>query len=249
MKKLQINEDQLELLLEKRKKHIGGNAIANTSLSIAITLLITYLTADYKDLFGIQGLIIEKFFVVIMIILFVAAVLLYVFDRYNHTRLLNEIIDLSTLKNEYRMIAIIKDTFNSYSNRFLVYHDTIWHCFLFPHFPISNNTIPPKEDEMTKFISNELKVPIKNISTTFICKQEEHIKFSLRNNEDKNYHFYYFSVKIDNINLKSPILQDSFSIHKKAFVWKSISELRQDESTMSNNSDVINFVESHKWSK
>lgn len=244
-----MQEQQLELLLEKRKKYIGQRAIATSNFSIAFTLLLADLTATFHDIivFGVQikGNNIRAFSVFIMLVCFLLALYRLFFRKYSHRELLKEIKELSIIKKEYRSIAVIQDSFNVYSHRFLVYYDTIWHCWLCPHFP-TKDTVLPTIDEIKKNVSNELNIAVKHISVTYVCDQDEHLKRSLRINEDKMYHFFYFKVVID-FNPKWAVTNDTFKIHDKEFAWKSISELRNDNTTMTSNSDVVNFLESHQW--
>ena len=184
-----------------------------------------------------------------MIICLFIAVYYLGFDRYNQNMLFDDIKELSTLKNEYRALAVIKDTFSKYPNRFLVYYDEIYHCYLCPHFPITKEEIKDNfySEKILEYISNELRVSKKHLFVNSVRQQKEHVKYSLRENDNKNFLFYYCKVDISNFDKYQNIKNDSFIIQGKKFAWVSLAELRKDTNTMERNSDVVNYLESNKW--
>lgn len=241
---LKIPKDSLKLLLEKKKHFIGVNlfTIISTFLG-SIGVLVTYITADIKDFGPISSQYVEIALVALIIMCFSSSILILIKNKYSHKQLYREIESLSLGPDEYRMIGLIQDTFLKYSNKYLVYYDTIWDCYLFPHYPINrNNENYANEVKLKEIISNELKVPIGSISVKYVSNQPIHSKYSQRISQNKNYHFIYYKILIDCFPKK--LTNNNFSINGKRFCWKSLSELMNHKKTWLRNSDVMNFIES-----
>lgn len=58
-------------------------------------------------------------------------------------------------------LAVIKDTFNEFSNRFLLYFDKAWDCWFFFSFPTSDYQ---NEASIVQRLFNKLKVDANSLS-------------------------------------------------------------------------------------
>lgn len=126
-----IDNRDLELLLEKKKKFIGNKVTVDTMIA-GISFLLSVFTATYSDWFGIPGIVFKTVFCFIGI-LYCAKIVKDIVemyrDKYNHEMLMNDIRELNLIQHNHSLIAI-RDTFEK-ENRFLVYYDERWDCKLF----------------------------------------------------------------------------------------------------------------------
>lgn len=234
--KILIDDIKLNLLLEQKKNYIGKKVAWDSILS-ACSFLISVLFASYKDTWIIPGLAFKIFFIIIGIFFTVKAVL-DVFsslkNSYSYEDLLKDINTLNEITHNHSIVAI-RDSFNEYSNRFLVYDDPQWQCTLFINYKDNINN----ERYIKDHISRELKVDVSSINIRYISQNISE-KVSGRDNQRKVYCHKLFLAKIENIpeNMK----KDTFECDGRTYHWKSIVDLERDNVAMKKNSDIIQFV-------
>lgn len=133
--KILIDDVKLNLLLETKKNFIGKNVAWDSFLS-AFSFLISVLLASYRDFFGLPGIALKTVFVVLGVG-FTFKSLADIHDssknNYSYSDLLSDINKLNEITHNHS-IVIIKDTFNRYPNRLLVYDDTRWNCKFFLNY-------------------------------------------------------------------------------------------------------------------
>lgn len=133
--KILIDDVKLNLLLETKKSFIGKNVAWDSFLS-AFSFLISVLLASYRDFFGLPGIALKTVFVVLGVG-FTFKSLADIHDssknNYSYSDLLSDINKLNEITHNHS-IVIIKDTFNRYPNRLLVYDDTRWNCKFFLNY-------------------------------------------------------------------------------------------------------------------
>ncbi len=126
---LLIDNNRLQLLLEQKKKYIGKKVTLDSVLS-STSLLISVILASYHDYLGISGNVFKTIFVLIGFF-FTGKSIYDIFkdtkEKYDYSDLLQDINKLNEITHNHSII-IIKDTFNAYPNRFLVYEDERWNC-------------------------------------------------------------------------------------------------------------------------
>lgn len=234
--KLLIDNVKLNLLLEQKKSFIGKKVAWDSILS-ASSFLISVLFATYKDLWGISGIIFKYIFLFIGIVFTCKAiydVCKSKLNNYSYEDLLEDINKLNEITHDHSIVAI-RDTFNSYANRFLVYQDDEWDCKLFINYRDNiNNEIFIKEH-----ISRELKIDEQKLAIEQVSQLLSE-KISGRDNKKKVYFHKLFSVKID--EFPEFMKQDFFECDGRTYFWKSIAELEKDPKAMEKNSDIIGFV-------
>lgn len=234
--KLLIDNVKLNLLLEQKKNYIGKKVAWDSILS-ACSFLISVLFASYKEIWIIPGMAFKIFFTMIGIFFTIKAVrdvLRDIKNSYSYKDLLTDINTLNEITHNHSIVAI-RDSFNEYPNRFLVYDDPNWRCKLFINYKDNINN----ESFIKDHISRELKVNASNISVRYISQNISE-KISGRDNQRKVYCHKLFLVKIENMpmNMKNDIFEyDGLTYH-----WKSIVELENDPVAMEKNSDIIRFV-------
>lgn len=231
-----VDEKDLKLLLEEKKNFIGKE-VAIDSIISAFSFLLSSVFAEYKSYFGISGKVFKSICVIAGLI-FSGIVIMKIIknqkNRYTHKDLLKDINSLNKITHEHS-IAVIKDTFNEFSNRYLVYKDTAWDCYLFPNYKTNDNN----ENYIKEHLSNELKLNINDIQLKYKCKNISH-KLSQRDKRHKYYDHKFYLTEIYNFN--NTMKKDEFEIDGKKYFWKTIYELELDKNVQEKNLDILNQV-------
>lgn len=132
-------------------------------------------------------------------------------------------------------IIVIKDTFNQYPNRYLVYEDKSWDCELFLNYKKNINN----ESFIKSRISSDLKIDVSDISLDFVG-QEIHEKYSVKDKVNKVYCHRFYRANIS----KFPDMAkcDQFECDGKVYHWRTMAEMEDDKNTMEKNKDIIGYV-------
>ena len=234
-----VDETKLSLLLEKKKQLIGNKVTWDSVLS-AISFLVSVVWASYKDFWIFPGLVIKTVFVILGIFFTMKALYdVHVSKKnsYTHEDLFRDINKLNEISHEHSIIAI-KDSFNQFPNRFLLYYDNRWSCLLFLNYKNNINN----ESFIASGVSNSLKVDSSQISVKYLA-QKIHSKYSESHKEERVYCHRLYEVEISNVS--EEMRADSFEIDGVKYTWMSIAEMEQDERIMSVNSDIVDFVKQH----
>ena len=236
---LLIDKTKLELLLVKKKQHIG-KTLTLDSLMSSISFLISVYFASYETVWGISGNTLKVVFSILGIIfLFKSIYDLWKNQKCNYTY--NDLFaDINTLNEitHNHSIIIVKDSFNKYPDRFLVYDDKVWECRLFINYNENENN----EAFIKSHLSSELKVDISDITLKFTT-MKIHEKLSQRDKINKMYchKFYLADIK----EFPQCAKDDTFTIGGKTYHWVTIEDLEADENAMAKNSDIISFVKEY----
>lgn len=231
-----IDKTKLNLLLEKKKNYIG-NEVTIDSIISAFSFLISSFFAEYKNYFGIPGMFYKVFFVLLGILFSGIVIGKSIYakkNQYNYKDLLKDINALNEITHEHS-IVVIKDTFNKFSNRYLVYKDLIWNCDFFPNYKTNENN----ENFIKEHLSNELKIVRDDINLKYVCKNISE-KYYERTKEIKIYDHRFYLAEIKNFN--DLMKNCSFEIDGKIYYWKTINELELDREVIKKNSDILNVV-------
>lgn len=234
--KLSIENDKLEILLRDKQQYIGKK-VALDSLMSAISLLVSVIFASYDNFGIILGKILKAIFFLLAVYFTFRTIKDAVNSRkqnYNFEALLMDIKELNEITH-YHSITIIKDTFNEFPNRYLVYEDARWNCDLF--FNTKDNT--DNEEFIKSRLSSALKISKSDIE--LIYKTEDtHEKLSETAQKNKLYHHYFYYADLKNIpdNMKS----DTFEIDGIVYKWRTIADMEQDEAIRKKNLDIVSIV-------
>lgn len=231
-----IDNIKLNLLLETKKRYIGINVAWDSVLS-AGSFLISVCLASYRDILGIPGIVLKTVFVIAGIG-FTGKSLWDIYNsknnNYSYSDLLSDINQLNEITHNHS-IVIIKDTFNKYPNRMLVYDDTRWECKLFLNYKEN----PNNESFIKQHLSQELKIELSDIDLRYLG-QKIHEKFSESAKVNKVYSHKFYLATIRNFS--EIMKQDEFECDKKQYYWKSVAELEQDGNVLRKNKDILEFV-------
>ena len=132
------------------------------------------------------------------------------------------------MENKHAII-IIKNK----NGEYLQYYDNKWDCYLFPNCEMDYNL---NIKNIEKTISG-LNVDIIDIS---LKMDKVHTKFSQSAKINKEYHHYFYLVKINDD--KNIMVNKEVVINGVKYKWFSYKELLDDERIKEVNSDIVGFV-------
>lgn len=237
--KILVDDTKLNLLLEKKKQFIGNKVVWDSVLS-SLSFLVSVFFASYDDIFFVSGYVLKTVFVLLGLFFSGKSI----FDvwcskknSYTHNDLFKDINKLNEITHNHSIIAM-KDSFNEFPNRFLLYYDSRWSCYLFMNFKENINN----ESFIISGISNKLKVKSDDITVKYIA-QQIHEKYSESHKENRIYCHRLFTVQIS--GWPDIIRSDHFTIDGVNYQWMSISEMEQDSRIMHVNNDVVQFVKNN----
>ena len=155
-------------------------------------------------------------------------------------RLGKESIDLCQTAHHHS-IVVIKDTFQKFSNRYLVYEDTVWHCRFFLNFPTQMEEAQ-NVDFLKQKISGALKIPVDHIE---LVKKSQALqqKYSERHHEMRVYDHVFYEAKIS--VFPDEMKSSTFTIDGVTYDWMTMEEMKQDVDIQKKNLDVVQEVEKH----
>lgn len=129
-------------------------------------------------------------------------------------------------------IMIIKNNKNEYLN----YYDEKWASHLF----LNNKVIGQLDDNIQKkFVASELNTSEENIEMTLVY-EKIHTKFSESAKKNKEYHHYFYNVKIKEMPIT--FTEKEFSLNGINYKWFSIKELEEDKRIQEVNSDIVAMI-------
>lgn len=234
--KILIDDIKLNLLLEQKKQFIGRKVAWDSVLS-AFSFLISVLLASYEDFFGISGIVFKTIFVLLGIGFSVKSIIDITKsskNSYNYEDLLVDINKLNEIAHNHS-IVVIRDSFNPFPNRYLVYEDKSWNCQFFLNYKEN----PNNEEFIRNHISRELKIEPDDIELSYVA-QKLHEKYSESAKENKVYSHKFYLAEIK--KFPDQMQKDSFKCDGKTYYWKSLAELEEDKNVQKKNMDILNYV-------
>ena len=99
---------------------------------------------------------------------------------------------IDNVNTHNHLIIVIKDTFNDFSNKYLVYYDSKWDCKFFLNYKENINN----ESYIKEHLSSELKIPMDCINLKYVTSKI-HEKYSESDKMNKIYShkFYLADIK------------------------------------------------------
>lgn len=239
--KILIDSNELEKLLIQNKNFIGKSIYDGfDGIFASITFTLPNTIANYSPIFSISGDTIKTLLTIFGISYLLWSVYIFISSRiknYDENKLYEDIYNMNLIQHPFSII-VIKDTFNKYPNRFLLYYDNRWDC----NFFINYKTIDDNINNIKIKLSNELKVDKKYIEVNF-KRVEIYRKYSVSDKIDKYYEHKFYYVKIN--KYKNILRQNNFQIDGKKYCWMTISEMENDKKILEKNMDIVNIVKSY----
>lgn len=237
---LNIDENQLKLLLEQKRKVLERKKYDGTGEIISgISLIITLTLSDFNQL-----KIINPLYLKIIVGGISIAVLLYgiyTFIRsikiYSLDQLYSEIKDIDPKMEHSFDIIVIRDIHKN--GRYLVFKSKRWNCWLFPNYHCLNENFS-KEKELKyvkECIRRDLKIS-KEIEIKYIGNKISE-KYSVGDKVRKKYNFHYFQIVDISFDFSN---KRTFWCNGKKYCWKTLDQMYSDKNIIKKNEDVLDYV-------
>lgn len=157
--------------------------------------------------------------------------------KYTYKDLYMEIKNQNQIKHPFS-IVVVKDEFQKYPNRFLVYYDNRWKCRLFLNFRTQQD-ISENEEKIKSGLSSDLQVDKSDIKIDY-KNTYLHKKFSYSDQCEKWYEHTIYQAHIAHM----PEIEQgsSFVINGRQYYWMSLADMERDQAIMEKNSDIVSFV-------
>ncbi len=138
----------------------------------------------------------------------------------------------------HHSIVAIKNTFDPYPNRFLVYEDTSWGCRFFPNYP-TQETEKGNEDNIRKHLSRELKIPMEHI---VLLKKGTALqeKYSVKHQQNRYYDHTFYEAQIS--EFPQMMKQNHFEIDGRVYEWMTMAEMEAAPDIQEKNLDVLGKI-------
>lgn len=234
--KILLDDVKLNLLLEQKKQFIGKTVVWDSVLS-AVSFLISVILASYGDFFMVPGIVIKTVFVILGLF-FTGKSIFDIYksskNSYTYEDLFKDINRLNEITHNHSIVAV-KNTFDEFPNKFLMYYDTRWNAYLFLNFKDNTNN----ESFIISGVSNKLKIKKEDIKVSYIAQNvSEKRSESHHENRIYSHKLYLASVAA----FPDVAKQNAFEIDGVQYCWMSISEMENDPRIMEVNADIVQFV-------
>lgn len=238
---LNIDEDKLKLLLQKRKNMIekqkyGGIGDIVSGISLAVTLSVS----DYSQITFISPVFFKCVaWIITCIILgygiyqFLKNILMF----YTIDNLYSEISDLDPQREHPFDIIVIRDT--GKSGRYLTFKSKRWKCWLFPNYHCSDGAFNTSEEKnhIKEYLKRDLHIK-EEINITYIGN-EINKKYSVGDRVNKKYNFHYFQIE-GSQSIGGG--RKRFRCNGKKYCWKTLDEMYSSKNTVKKNENVLDYV-------
>lgn len=232
-----LDEEQLRLLLKSNASKIG-NTNGWEPFITAFIFFISSAFATYQPWWIFSAGIFKGLVVLISCILMIRGIYLAVKDRkYTYMDLYTEMKNQNQIKHPFS-IVVVKNEFEQYPDRFLVYYDSRWKCRLFLNFRTQQD-MTENEEKIKRALSNELQVDMSDIKIDY-KNTYLHKKFSYSDQCEKWYEHTIYQAHIS--HMPETEQSDSFVINGRQYFWMSLPEMERDQIMMEKNSDIVSFV-------
>lgn len=118
---------------------------------------------------------------------------------------------------------------------YLQYYDKRWNSYLFLNSKIDDDF----KDSSIETILQEKLDGLKKINSIQFLGDKLHRKYSVSADCEKEYHHYFYLVKID---LLEYMKQEEFECHQISYKWFGMKELQKDVRIQEVNRDIIEYV-------
>ncbi len=238
---LNIDEDKLKLLLEKKRKIIerpkySGKGEIISGISLAITLALAdfsslkYINPLYFKIFAwiiTSGIIIYGFYT------FVRSIVKF----YPIENLYSEISDIDpSTEHPFNIILVMN---SSESGKYLLFKSRRWSCWLFPNYHCIDRQFN-EEQEIQKIKENlirDLNID-EEINIEYIGNDISK-KYSVSDKVIKKYNFHYFQVRNYPVKFKS---KHTFKFRGKKYCWKTLDQMYSNKNIVKKNEDVLDYI-------
>jgi hypothetical protein len=226
---LHLDKNELNALLLRKEDRIGFDNVTE----------LVNLASGYSLLMALPG-IKSKIFFLICLVLGVLLIIIsskHMFLNFKHPfsadDLYAEILQMDKVERRSSIIAI-KDTFETYPHKYLLYFDEGWKCDFFPNHKTAEKG---NTEELRGYLSEELEVPASQIHLDFLHEFTNEKPSVEHDNQMRLYIYSIYKAEISDI--PDSWKTEHFMIAGKNYRWMSIDEMLQDSTIRDINQDVI----------
>lgn len=229
--KLNIDSDDLDQLLERKRDYIGlqGDIFLEIANAAFLIFSVYYTSVGERDYTGLAIKIV--FWILAIVDLTYVVVKAYRKKRSNYTKdmLLKDIEDLDMKERSSSIVAIANP---NNPRKYLVYYDPDWNFLLFPNYGTRNNK---NEEYVIDKLSRDFGISTNNISISLAGTGEEQ-KYATAHEEVRDYSYSFYRGTL------SGIKDNDFDIDGRGYRWMTVQEMLEDPETQKNNSYIIDRV-------
>ena len=216
-------------------------------LGILATVTFTLLVSDFKDRLGLTG----PQWQAVAGMTFLASLIWFLYAVIQRFRvpstdsLLKEICANAIRRDEWRVLFFLKGNAQDRLERFLVFRDVVWDCFVLPHMRYAHDVpLELQEASFVHCIAAYLGLGTKQVSIRYMDGVDStSVKHSERAHQETCYSFKFYSVVIQAEDQKEKALaRNSFEIGGKEFSWLTLSEIERHSNTLKRNADILNHL-------
>ncbi len=228
------------MLFEQKRDSIGTEITGIDTIISGLFFLLPLICTEFRNIGIFTAEVIKTLYILFGVsVILRGAYMIYKSNRnqYSHSDLLKDVENLNEITHPFS-IVVIKDSFNEYANRFLLYYDVDWDCkFFFNYHTMQEDN----EKNIVARLSNELKIDKNAITVDYITEKIQS-KYSERDKVNKVYeHRIYYANISDFTELTK---QKEFEIDGKQFCWMTMEEMKKDNRIQKINDDVVSLVNS-----
>ncbi len=238
---LNIDENQLKLLLERKRKLLERPKYSGLGEIISsISLVITLTISDFSHLTIIKPLYFKIIAWGISIAILVYGIYTFIksiTEIYSVDQLYSEIADIDPKIEHPFNIIVIRN--NRESGKYLVFKSERWNCWLFPNYHCLNGVFSKTKE--LRYIQECMKRDLnmsEEINFKYIGNKISE-KYSFGDKVRKKYNFHYFQstdIASDFDNKRT------FRCNGKKYCWKTLDQMYSDRNIIKKNKDVLDYV-------
>lgn len=233
---LLIDSNKLEALLQRKQDYIGYKKL-DQSCNMANALLVIYggfsAPAETSLLIKVMAVAFDGF----SFYWSGCAMKKALINTYNADLLQKDIENLNEVEHPFSLVAI-KDTFNEFSHRYLLYYDNRWNLNLFPNYK-TQQTEEENVANIVQHLSSDLQIA-ENLISIERKGFELRTKYSVSDKVQKVYAHTLYQVTIK--KFPKTHKADSFVIGGRKYSWWSIDSMEADKGIREHNLDVVELV-------
>lgn len=238
---LNIDEQQLKLLLEKKRKILERPKYGGIGEIISgISLIITLLLSDFSHLVIINPLCFKIIVWGISISVLMYGICVFVksiIETYSVEQLYSEISDIDPSVEHPFNIIVIRDICET--GKYLVVWSERWKCWLFPNYHCLKEKFSKAKEEKCIRDCLERDLDISEDINFKYMGNELSTKFSVGDKVQKKYNFHFFLVMGNDFGLSK---KRTFKYKGKKYCWKTLGQMYADKKIVKNNKDVLDYV-------
>lgn len=236
--KMLIDKIKLKLLLEQKRDYIKSSIDGVDVVISAVIYMVSLLCSKFNTVMGVNYRVISTLawvLAVIFLIYGLRKIIISRENRYNHKTLFKDIENLDEILHKFSLVAI-KDEFNSYANKVLLYYDNSWKCWFL--FSFHTNEYQ-NEESILQRLSNKLKIDKDCIKINYISDRLQP-KYSEKDHVHKVYQHSLYQCSVT--RFPEIMKNNEFEIEGTKYKWWALEEMEADENIMKKNGDVVSFL-------